>query len=371
MMLVQNVSVKAARQGCPFMVQVDFMRYVLSVVTIAGLLFLSFWVLLPFMAAGVWAAMIVVATWPVMKALQRVLRGSRVAATTVMVLAILMLLVLPLWLSITVVLEHSDGVRLWLREVIAKGVPPPPDAVAALPIVGDRLTEAWRDLSTHGTNALFQEYVGPHLSRAGQWALGQIGGLGGILISFFMMTLIAAVMYMYGEQGATLLRRIGERLGGERGRSAVTLSAQAIRSVALGVFVTALVQTLLGALVMAVAGVPYAGFLAALMLLLCIAQIGPSPILVPAVIWMFWKGDSMGWAIFLAVASVPVIMLDNVMRPWLIKRGADLPLMLVLLGVIGGLLTFGLIGIFVGPVVLAVTYTLMMAWLADGEAPSS
>ena len=353
------------------MVQIDFMRYVLSVVAIAGLLLLSFWVLLPFMAAGVWAAMIVVATWPVMTAVQRALRGSRILATAVMVLAILMLLVLPLWLSITVVLEHSEGVRLWIRELIANGLPPPPPIVSALPVVGDRLAVAWHELAAHGTNELFQEYVGPHLSRAGQWALGQIGGLGGLLISFFLMTVIAAVMYMYGEQGATLLRRMGERLGGERGRSAVTLSAQAIRSVALGVFVTALVQTLLGALVMAVAGVPYAGFLAALMLLLCIAQIGPSPILIPAVIWMFWQGDSMGWAIFLAVASVPVIMLDNFLRPWLIKRGADLPLLLVLFGVIGGLLTFGLIGIFIGPVVLAVTYTLTMAWLADGERVQS
>jgi predicted PurR-regulated permease PerM len=353
------------------MVPIDFMRYLLSVVTIAGLLFLSGWVLLPFMAAGVWAAMIVVATWPLMLGLQRMLGGSRVLATLVMTLAIVLLLVIPLWLAVTTVIEHSDAVRVWVRELVAQGLPPAPAFVGSLPVLGDRLLEGWNDLATHGTNELFHQYVGPHLTQAGQWALGHIGGLGGVLISFFLMTLISAVMYMYGEQGATLMRRLGERLGGERGRSAVTLSAQAIRSVALGVFVTALVQSLLGTIVLAMAGIPYAGFLGALMLLLCIAQIGPSVVLVPAVVWMFWQGDSLGWSIFLAVASVPVIALDNFMRPWLIKRGADLPLLLVLLGVIGGLLTFGLIGIFVGPVVLAVTYTLMMAWLADGQAGQS
>lgn len=353
------------------MVPVDFMRYVLSVVSIAGLLFLSGWVLLPFMAAGVWAAMIVVATWPVMLHVQGFFRGSRVLATAVMTLAILLLLVVPLWLAVTTVIEHSEAVKIWVQDLVVKGVPPAPAFVESLPLLGDRVSEAWNDLAAHGTNDLFKQYVGPHLSQAGQWALGHIGGLGGVLISFFLMTAIAAIMYMYGEQGADLLRQLGHRLGGERGRAAVVLSGQAIRSVALGVFVTALVQSLLGTVVLAIAGIPYAGFLGAVMLLLCIAQIGPSPVLVPAVIWMFWQGDSTGGAIFLAVACVPVIMLDNFMRPWLIKRGADLPLLLVLLGVIGGLLTFGLIGIFIGPVVLAVTYTLTMAWLADGELSGS
>lgn len=347
--------------------QIDFMRYALAITVVAGLLFLSGWVLLPFMAAGVWAAMIVVATWPLMLGLQRVLGGSRTLATLIMTLAIVLLLIVPLWLAITAIVDHSESVSAWVRGLVAQGLPPAPDWVSGLPVVGDRISSTWNDLAAHGTSELFQQYVGPHLAQAGQWLLSQVGGLGGVLISFFLMAALAAIMYSQGEAGAELARRVGERLGGPNGRAAVTLTGQAIRSVALGVFVTALVQSLLGTLALAIVGIPYAGFLGAVMLLLCVAQIGPSPVLVPAVAWMFWQGDSMGWSIFLAVASTLVIMLDNFLRPWLIRRGADLPLLLVLLGVIGGLLTFGLIGIFVGPVVLAVTYTLMMAWLAQAK----
>jgi len=178
-------------------------------------------------------------------------------------------------------------------------------------------------------------------------------------------------MYLQGEKAAQLARQFGRRLGGDRGESAILLTAQAIRSVALGVGLTALVQTLLGTVGLAIAGIPYPALLGAVMLFLCVAQVGPSPVMVPAVIWMFWQGEDMGWAVFLAIWSVVVITMDNVLRPWLIRRGADLPLMLILIGVVGGLLTFGLIGIFVGPVVLAVTYTLLMAWLDESIKPQA
>ena len=346
----------------------DLMRNVLVVVVMAGLLFMSGWVLLPFMGAAVWAAMIVVATWPMLKGLQRLLGGSRTLATVVMTLAIVLLLIIPLWLAITAFIDHSAEVSAWVQNLITQGLPPAPQWVASIPVLGERIAGTWNELSAHGTSELFKEYLGPHMTEAGQWILSQVGGLGGVLISFVLMTALAAIMYQYGEQGADLIRRAGERLGGPNGLAAVTLAGQAIRSVALGVFVTALVQSLLGTIALAIAGIPYAGFLGAVMLLLCVAQIGPSPVLVPVVVWMFWQGDSIGWSIFLAVSSTLVIMLDNFLRPWLIRRGADLPLLLILLGVIGGMLTFGLIGIFVGPVVLAVTYTLMLAWIEQGKA---
>ena len=132
----------------------------------------------------------------------------------------------------------------------------------------------------------------------------------------------------------------------------------------MGVGVTAIVQTVLGGIGLAIAGIPFASLLSAVMLMLCIAQLGPGLILFPAVAWMFWTGDT-GWGSFLLVWSVIVGLLDNVLRPVLIRKGADLPLLLIFAGVIGGMLGFGLIGIFVGPVVLAVTYTLLEAWIAD------
>jgi predicted PurR-regulated permease PerM len=130
------------------------------------------------------------------------------------------------------------------------------------------------------------------------------------------------------------------------------------------VVVTAVVQSGLGGIGLAIAGVPFAGLLTAVMLLLCIAQVGPSPVLVPAVIWLYWNGEA-AWGTFLLVWSVVVVTMDNVLRPILIQRGANLPLLLIFAGVIGGLLAFGLVGIFVGPVVLAVAYTLLKAWIND------
>jgi predicted PurR-regulated permease PerM len=202
------------------------------------------------------------------------------------------------------------------------------------------------------------------VTGAAKWILGQAGSLGGMLVQFLLIVILSAIMYSSGEGAARSVRRFGRRLAGERGENSVILAGQAIRGVALGVGVTAIVQTVLGGIGLAIAGVPFASLLSAVMLMLCIAQLGPALVLFPAVGWMYWMGDN-GWATFLLVWSLIVGSLDNFLRPMLIKKGADLPLLLIFAGVIGGMLGFGLIGIFVGPVVLAVTYTLLEAWIED------
>jgi predicted PurR-regulated permease PerM len=151
----------------------------------------------------------------------------------------------------------------------------------------------------------------------------------------------------------------------------VILAGQTIRAVALGVVVTALVQTALAGLGLFVTGVPFAAFWSGLVLLLCIAQIGPLVVLIPAGIWLI-SHDAKGWGVALLAWAAVVGLLDNVMRAILIKRGADLPLLLIFAGVTGGLLAFGIIGLFVGPVVLAVTYTLLNEWMSEADtAPQS
>jgi predicted PurR-regulated permease PerM len=170
---------------------------------------------------------------------------------------------------------------------------------------------------------------------------------------------------MNGEAARDSLLRFGRRLGGERGANALILAGQAIRAVALGVVVTALAQTLLAGIGLAAAGVPFAGLLTGAILLLCIAQVGPMPVLIPAVIWLFWK-DATAWGTALLVWTAIVGTMDNVLRPILIRKGADLSLLLIFAGVIGGLIAFGIIGLFVGPVVLAVAFTLLKQWI-DGS----
>jgi predicted PurR-regulated permease PerM len=147
------------------------------------------------------------------------------------------------------------------------------------------------------------------------------------------------------------------------------LAGQAIRGVALGVVVTAVGQSGLAGIGLAIAGVPFAGALTVLALVLCIAQVGPILVLLPAIVWLYGSGQA-GWGTFLLVWTIPIVTLDNVVRPILIKKGADLPLLLIFTGVIGGLVSFGLIGIFVGPVVLAVSHTLLEAWVDSGDDPA-
>ena len=189
-----------------------------------------------------------------------------------------------------------------------------------------------------------------------RWLAAEAGGVGLIVVQFLLTIVIAAVMYSGGEAAALGIRKFGARFAGQRGEDVVLLAARAIRGVALGVVVTALVQALLGGLGLAVAGIPFAGVLTAVMLLFCIAQLGPTLVLLPATVWLYWTGDNV-WGSLLLVWTIFVGTLDNFLRPVLIKQGADLPLLLIFAGVIGGLLSLGLLGIFVGPVVLAVSYT--------------
>jgi predicted PurR-regulated permease PerM len=230
-------------------------------------------------------------------------------------------------------------------------------------MVGTKLQQFWQQFAAAGIEE-FAARLAPYAGTVTQWFIAEAGSFGMLFLQFLLTVVIAAIMYAGGDSAAAWLKRFGRRLAGERGENAVVLASQAIRGVALGVVVTALVQSVLGGIGLALAGVPMAPVLTALMFMLCIAQLGPVLVLVPAVVWMYWSGDS-GWATFLLVWTLIVGTLDNVLRPYLIKKGANLPLLLIFAGVIGGLIAFGVVGIFVGPVVLAVAYTLIDAWVED------
>lgn len=345
----------------------DLTRNILATLAIFGLILLCLWVLKPFLAATVWATMLVVATWPVFCALERRLGGRRIPAVLLMTLALLILLVVPLGFAVGTVVEHSEALAALFKRLGSGGIPTLPQWIVKLPLIGGKIAQGWAQIRIDGTNGLLMKFQ-PYTIDVGAWLLARMGGLGGMLLQFVLIVTVSAILYAQGEAAAGLMRRIGQRLAGDRGENSVILAGQAIRAVALGVGGTAIVQTLFAGLSLAVAGFPFASLLSVLMLVLCIAQIGALPVLLPAAGWFFWQGDT-GWGIFLLVASALVASLDNVLRPLLIKRGADLPLLLIFAGVIGGLLGFGLIGIFIGPVVLAVTWTLLQAWIADALGP--
>ncbi|MFY7856462.1 MAG: AI-2E family transporter YdiK [Rubrivivax sp.] len=347
--------------------QRDLTRTVLAVLCLALLIGASGWVLRPFLGPLIWATMIVVATWPLLVRLERSLGGRRGWAVTVMTLLLLLLFVVPLTMAIVTIVGNADRLIEWARLASTWELPEQPPAwLVQLPVVGGMLESLWAQASDLGLRGLLAR-LSPYAGDVTRWFVGEVGSLGFLLLQFLMTVVVAAVLYSHAEESAALAHRVAGRLAGERGRDAVQLAGLAIRGVALGVGVTAIVQSLLGGLGLALAGIPFAGLLTAVMFMLCIAQIGPVPVLVPAAVWLFWN-DQTVWGVVLLVLAGVVATLDNVLRPVLIRMGADLSLLLIFAGVIGGLLAFGLVGIFVGPVVLAVAWRLLQAWIEE-DAP--
>jgi predicted PurR-regulated permease PerM len=339
----------------------------LAALSIGGLIAGSLWVLWPFVGAIIWATMVVVATWPMMLGLQGRLWNRRWLAVTVMTLALLLLLIVPLTLAVATIVDNTDRIIGWAKLLTHFDMPPPPDWLAGLPLIGPEAARLWAQLSAAGLGSVAAK-LAPYAGGVAAWFAAQAGSAGLITMQFLLTVVIAAIMYLHGENAASVVLRFGRRLAGERGETVILLAGRAIRGVALGVVVTALVQSVLGGIGLAICGVPFAVLFSGVMFMLCIAQIGPALVLVPAVIWLYWTGDSV-WGTVLLVWTVVVVTLDNLLRPILIRRGANLPLLLIFAGVIGGLMALGLIGIFVGPVVLAVTYTLFSAWIDEPSQP--
>ena len=345
----------------------DLTRTVLAVLFLGGLIGVSAWILRPFIGPLIWATMIVVATWPLMLACQRWLFGWRSLAVAAMVLSMVMIFVVPLALAIETLIQNAPTLRDWAQDVATLSLPAAPEWLSRVPVIGERLVHAWDDIRTLGVSPL-AEKAAPYAAESVRWLVSRLSGAGLLFVDFMVTVVVAAILWAGGERAASAVLQFARRLGGARGEGAARLAAQAIRGVALGVVVTALVQSLCAGLGLAIAGVPFASVLTAIAFMLTLAQIGALPILVPAVIWLFATGNT-GLAIFLTVWTVLVGTMDNFLRPWLIKKGADLPLLLIFAGVVGGLIAFGIIGIFVGPVALAVTYTLLSAWMEErGEA---
>ena len=346
----------------------DITRTLLLVLVIGVLLVGSFWTLLPFLSAMIWAATIVIATWPVLLRLERFTGGRRSLAAGSMTLLVLLAFIVPFGVAMSTLLDAAQQSPALIADFLAHGLRPPPEWIAKIPWVGPDLADRWQSVSSGGTDAL-RALVQPYAGTAAAVAIAATGGVGRAVVLVLLTVILVGLLYSKGEIVAGGALAFAHRLGGDTGERAIILAGQAIKSVALGVVVTALVQSILAGIGLWICGIPHAGVLTAIAFILGIAQIGPLPVLALSVVWLYWIGSS-GWATVLLIWSVPVISLDNVLRPLLIRRGVQLPLLLILAGVIGGLIGFGVVGLFIGPVVLAVTYTLVREWVASDPSPA-
>jgi predicted PurR-regulated permease PerM len=240
----------------------------------------------------------------------------------------------------------------------------PPDWVSGIPLVGEKIAVRWSEFAALSPDERVAPML-PHARAALKWFMAQAGSVGLTMLYFFLTVIITAILYAKGPVVRQGILCFARRLAGQQGEDIVILAAKAVRGVVLGVVVTALIQAAIGAIGLFITGVPAAALLTAVMLILCLAQLGPLLVLIPSTAWLYWSGHP-AWGTVLLVISVIAGTVDNVIRPVLIRKGADLPLLLIFSGVIGGLAAFGIIGLFIGPVILAVTYTLLKAWVASG-----
>ena len=344
----------------------DLVRTVLQLIALAALIAASFWIFSPFLMALIWAGTIVIATWPVLLRLQDWFGGRRSLAVAVLTLALLLILVIPFYFGITAIVEGAQQIAEWSKSLGTFKLPALPAWVESLPIIGQRIAARWSQLAAAGSEELSAR-LSPYLQGLLVWFVAQVGGIGALLLQFLLTVINAAILYANGEtvaRGADLFAR---RLAGPQGVNAVHLAGQAVRGVALGVVVTAVLQSAAAGVGLVLIDVPFAPILIAVTFMLCVAQLGPGLVLFPAVIWFYTK-TSVAWGTVFLIWAVFCGTFDNFLRPVLIRRGADLPLLLIFAGVIGGLIGFGIIGLFIGPVVLAVAYTLVVDWVSAGDA---
>jgi predicted PurR-regulated permease PerM len=348
-------------------VKSELISAIVLVVCIGALVAGAILVVRPFLPALVWASIIVVATWPLLQRLLALCGGRRRLAISLLSLGLLIAVVLPItWLLVTLI-THAPQLKDMVTGWLAGPLPAPPAWLARLPF-GDRMALEWQKL-VEQTPASLVEYVRPYALQSVQWMGSHIGTLGSLLLEFVLTMILVVALYLHGDALALWVRRVAHRIGGERAEESVVLSSESLGAIAAGVVLTALAQAIVGGLGLLIAGVPGAGLLTSVVFIFCIGQLGVTPVLVPAVVWLFFRGDT-GWAVALAIWTVALTTGDGFLRAWLIQRGAKLPFALIFAGVIGGLLAFGVVGIFIGPIVLAAALRLLNAWVESGARPA-
>ena len=337
----------------------------LLVLFLVALVALTASVLSPFFTAVIWATIVSVAAWPSLLRLEALLGGRRGVAVALVTVTILLVVFVPVTLALATIARNAHSLTADIKSLQSIALPAPPAVLEAVPFGGPRLAREWRRVTALSPDERGAE-LSPYLQAALQWFVAKAGSVGSMLLQFLLTTIVSAIILSRGEVVRDSILRFAARLAGQPGYDVTIRAGQAIRSVVLGVVVTALLQSAIGGIGLAVSGIPAAPLLAAVMLFLCLAQLGPVPVLAPAVIWLYWSGQN-GHGTLLLIVAVITMAIDNVVRPLLIRRGASLPLLLIFSGVIGGLIAFGVVGLFIGPAVLTVSYTLLTKWVADEE----
>jgi len=335
----------------------------LTLVVLAMLIIGCFFVLQPFITALVWAAILCTTTWPLYWRVTARLRDRSGLSAFVMVVLLALLMIAPFIVVGATIADNAALMAQWGRQLLESGPPDPPAWVARMPLIGTTVAAYWSSMA-HDTAQLLvvlRDYVEPlrkFLVASGTSVVGAI-------LQMTLAIFIAWFMFRDGHSIAGHLERVAQRIAGDRGIQLASVAAATVRGVVLGLLGTALVQGVVAAIGFWLAGIQAAPLLGLLTFFLSPVPIGPPLVWVPAGLWLIQNGQT-GWGLFVLLwGALAVSTIDNIIKPLIISRGVDLPFVLVLLGVLGGAIAFGFIGIFLGPVLLAVGYALLMEWAAS------
>lgn len=336
--------------------------WVILLILLAGCLL----VLRPFISALLWAVVLCSSSWPLYRRLLGWVGNRRTLAALVMTLAMVLVFLMPFLIVGMTLADNVKELAAATKRMVESGPPAPPAWLLKVPAVGQQATAYWQSLAAD-TSKIWTE-AQRLIEPASSWLLKGGLALGGGLIQLAFSIFIAFFLFRDGMAAAGRLTIAVERIGGERGKHLLTVAGNTVRGVVYGILGTALVQAIVAGLGFLIAGVPAVALLALLTFFASIVPVvGTALTWVPAAIWLFHQGST-GWAIFVLVWGFGVANLDNIVKPWLISQGSNLPFILIFFGVLGGALTFGFIGVFLGPTLLAVGYRLVSEWVTAKSA---
>ena len=326
------------------------------------LVYLSFAIVAPVLTILVWSAILTVALYPVYRWLAHWLNSPKFAAAVVTLLCMFVVLAPVTWLGLGLL----NGVEVLVQKLDSGlSIPGPPESVKGWPVAGDQIYRIWTRAITDISSQLAE--LAPALKPVAGWLLQVASNVLIGLLKFLLSIIVAGFLFCPGPQLVKVLARIMERVLNPRGTEMVELAGATIRNVSRGVLGVALLQSFLGGVGFLVAGVPGAGILAFASLVLGILQIGPGVLFLPILVWSWMTQETLHALLFTAY-MVPIGLLDNVLRPILMTRGLTTPMLVIVIGVIGGTIAYGIIGLFVGPIILSVAWELGLAWMNGNKS---
>jgi predicted PurR-regulated permease PerM len=349
----------------------DYVSKAIEITIRLGLLLFIFgWCFLiisPFLSLVVWAVILAVTIHPVFQSLEKRLKGRGTLAATLLTLLFLLVLIIPTWMLGDSLLEGVGKFReAYQNDQLV--IPPPGDNVKDWPVIAKPVIEIWT-LASQNLEAVMEKFA-PQVKAAAGMALGLLASTGIGIIQFIASIILAGVFLNYAKASGGAVRKVFSRLGGEHGEHFADLSEVTIRNVVKGILGVAIIQSLMAGLGFFIAGIPLAGLWTLFCLILAIVQIGVGPVAIGVLIYAWSSLDTLtaslltGWLVIVSIS-------DNILKPFLLGRGAPVPMLVVFLGSVGGFIASGFVGLFLGPVLMSLGYKLFLMWIEEPEASNA